>query len=148
MTRFEKILVPVDVSDHSREALDVAIGLAEAFGGEIHLLHCYQINVGGMSPYGLAIPENFDREVRAAAEALLEEWAEKARAAGARVHTDVSPLFPGTAISERAREIHADLIVMGTRGLTGLKHLLLGSVAERTLQTAPCPVLTLKAEAG
>ncbi len=145
---FQTILVPVDFSDDSKRAVEFAIELAEKFDGEIHLLHCYQINVGGMSPYGLAIPENFDREVRAAAEARLEEWAEKARGAGARVNTDVSPLFPATAISERAREIHADLIVMGTRGLTGLKHLLLGSVAERTLQTAPCPVLTLKAEEG
>jgi nucleotide-binding universal stress UspA family protein len=143
---FRTILVPVDFSDHAKRALELAIELAGKFDGDVHLLHCYQINVGGMSPYGLAIPENFDREVRAAAEARLDDWAEKARAAGGRVHTDVSPLFPATAISERAREINADLIVMGTRGLTGLKHLLLGSVAERTLQTAPCPVLTLKAD--
>jgi nucleotide-binding universal stress UspA family protein len=48
------------------------------------------------------------------------------------------------AVSDLARELGADLIVMGTRGATGLKHILLGSVAERTLRTAPCPVLTVK----
>ena len=59
----------------------------------------------------------------------------------------MTPTFPAEAIGRQAEEIGADLIVMGTRGLTGLKHVLLGSVAERTLRVAPCAVLTVK-EAG
>jgi nucleotide-binding universal stress UspA family protein len=149
MSGFRTILVPVDFSAHSGRALEVAIELAKTFDGQIHLLHCYQINMGGISPYGLALPENFDREVRTAAAAKLAEWAEKVKAAGIPVHEHVSPMFPSTVLSVTAEEISADLIVMGTRGLTGFKHLLLGSVAERTLHAAPCPVLTVKAsEAG
>ncbi len=149
MNGFRTILVPVDFSAHSGRALELAMEMAKAFDGQIHLLHCYQINMGGISPYGLALPESFDREVRAAAEAKLGQWAERVKAAGIPVHGHVSPMFPGSVLSATAREISADLIVMGTRGLTGLKHLLLGSVAERTLHTAPCPVLMVKAsEAG
>ena len=53
---------------------------------------------------------------------------------------------PSFAIQEAAQRTSADLIVIGTRGLTGLKHVLLGSTAERTVRLAPCPVLTVKAE--
>jgi nucleotide-binding universal stress UspA family protein len=145
MTRIRTILVPVDFSAHSGEALGYAIDLAKVFGAGIHLLHCYQINMGGVSPYGLVIPEDFDREVRAAAEQKLHEWAEKARAEGIAVEERISPMFPAATLVDTAEEISADLIVMGTRGLTGLRHVLLGSVAERTLREAPCPVLTVKA---
>jgi nucleotide-binding universal stress UspA family protein len=145
MTRIRTILVPVDFSAHSAKALDSAVDLAKVFGAGIHLLHCYQINVGGVSPYGLVIPEDFDREVRAAAEQKLHEWAERARAEGIAVEEQLSPMFPAATLADTAEEISADLIVMGTRGLTGLRHVLLGSVAERTIRVAPCPVLTVKA---
>jgi len=56
----------------------------------------------------------------------------------------ITPMFACEAIVKHAEDIGADMIVMGTRGLTGLKHVLLGSVAERTIRTAPCPVLTVK----
>jgi nucleotide-binding universal stress UspA family protein len=65
---------------------------------------------------------------------------------GVQTEEHLSPLFPPEGIAESAAEVGADLIVMGTRGLTGFKHVLLGSVAERTVRTAPCPVLTVKAE--
>ena len=67
MVRIRTILVPVDFSPHAERALETAVELAKVFGAKVHLLHCYQINLGGISPYGLAIPENFDRDVRAAA---------------------------------------------------------------------------------
>jgi universal stress protein A len=145
MFQIRHILVPVDFSDHSAHALDVAVSLAQSFGAQIHLLHCYQIRVGGVSPYGLVIPESLDREVREAAAGKLDEWKEKITAAGVKVEGGVTPLFPSDAIASHAEEIPADLIVMGTRGLTGLKHVVLGSIAERTIRIAPCPVLTVKA---
>lgn len=148
MTQIQSILVPIDFSDPSGAALDLAAGLAKLFGARLHLLHCYQINVGGISPYGLVLPENFDRDVRDAAARKLGEWGEKARAQGVETQEHLSPLFPSQAIADAAREVGADLIVMGTRGLTGLKHVMLGSVAERTIRTAPCPVLTVKGESG
>lgn len=140
------ILVPVDFSDHSAEALKQAVELAKSFGAAIHLLHCYPINVGGISPYGLVLPDNFSLQLRTAAARKLSEWSEKATAEGVAVEEILTPMLPSETISSTAQERGADLIVMGTRGLTGLKHVMLGSVAERTIRIAPCPVLTVKAE--
>jgi nucleotide-binding universal stress UspA family protein len=145
MSPIRTILVPVDFSPHSSEALDFAISLAKEVGAGIHLLHCYQINPGGVSPYGIVLPENLDRDLREGALRSVAEWAEKVSAEGLGVKHSVTPEFPSEAIVATAEEIGADLIVMGTRGNTGLKHVLLGSVAERTIRMAPCPVTTVKA---
>ncbi len=142
----QAILVPVDFSEHSAKALDVAVGFARAFSAKIHLLHSYPLNVGGISPYGLVIPENLDRDIREAAERQLAEWAEKVTSEGIPVERHVTPMFPSEAIENVAKEIGADLIVMGTRGLSGIKHVVLGSVAERAVRISPCPVLTVKSE--
>src|SRR5512147_2310840 len=66
MAGFRKILIPIDFSTHSSRALQIGIDLAKTFGAKLHLLHCYQINVGAISPYGLVIPERFDRDIREA----------------------------------------------------------------------------------
>jgi len=144
MTVAEKILVPVDFSDHSARALAYSVDLAKAFSSSVHLLHCYQINVGGVSPYGIVMPESLDREVREAAERKLSEWREKTAKRGLEVEQSVTPLFPSEAIANLAEEIPADLIVMGTHGHSGIKHAFLGSVAERTLRTIDRPVLAVK----
>ena len=145
MAQIRTILVPVDFSDHSSHALDMALDVAKAFGGaRVHLLHCYQVQPVGVSPYGIVMPESFDRDIREAASRQLEAWRQRAAAGGAEVEVHLSSMFPSIAIAETAGEVGADLIVMGTRGLSGIKHVLLGSVAERTLRTAPCPVLTVK----
>jgi nucleotide-binding universal stress UspA family protein len=140
----KKILVPIDFSDHSARALDHAIELAQRFEGSVHLLHSYPIHVGRIAPYGMVLPESFERECREAAEQHLAQWAERVAAQGVAVETSVTSTVASEAIVECAGEIEADLIVMGTRGLTGVAHVLLGSVAERTIRLAPCPVLTVK----
>ena len=145
---FRRILVPVDFSAHSDRALEIARELAKAFGSKLVLLHCYQVNPGAVSPYGIVLPENFDREIREAAARRLEEWREKAAADGVDAEARVSANLPSMGITDAATEEKADLIVMGPRGLSGIKHVLLGSVAERTLRTAPCPVLTVKHSDG
>jgi nucleotide-binding universal stress UspA family protein len=144
MTRFETILVPVDFSDHSKEALDAAIQLAEEFGSTIHLLHCYHIQTAGISPYGIVLPSGYYADIRDAAEKRLNDWHKKASEEGIKVESTLSADSPSLAINLAAEEIEADLIVMGTRGLSGLKHAMLGSVAERIVRLAPCPVLTVK----
>jgi nucleotide-binding universal stress UspA family protein len=138
------IIVPTDFSPHSEKALDVAEKLVKLTGGKIHLLHCYQINVGGISPYGVTVPEEFNREVRDAAAKRIEDVEQQVAAKGIEVEAHITSRYASEAVSDLARELGADLIVMGTRGATGLKHILLGSVAERTLRIAPCPVLTVK----
>jgi nucleotide-binding universal stress UspA family protein len=142
--KFEKILVPVDFSAHSAKALDTAIDLARRFEGRIWLLHSYPQYIGAVSPYGVVAPQSFDLECREAAVAETDRWAEKVRVAGIDVEVMVTQSPPSEAIAHSADELSADLIVMGSRGLTGLKHILLGSVTERTLRACACPVLVVK----
>jgi nucleotide-binding universal stress UspA family protein len=145
MTEFKKIVVPLDFSNHSNRALDVAIDLAKKFGGRIHLIHAYPIHPILLSPYDMHLPVDFEREFRKASDLQMAACAERVRKADVAVETTCTPDLPSEAIVRCVEKIGADLVVMGTRGLTGLKHVVLGSVAERTLRTAPCPVLTVKA---
>ena len=145
MSRFEKILVPVDFSEHSIAAVETAIELAGVFDSKLHLLHCYQIQPGGVSPYGIAIPSSYFADIRDAAASQLAKWQEKHVPAEIAVETSTMSEAPSESIVMTAKEIGADLIVMGTRGLSGFKHVMLGSVAERTVRLAPCPVMTVHA---
>ena len=144
MSRFRTILVPIDFSETAQHALDTAIVLARESGGRVHLLHAYEIPLGTIPPYGVAIPDSLLADVRDAAARRLEKAAHKVEAAGVACETQILHAPPAEGIVEAARACGADLIVMGTRGLTGLRHVLLGSVAERTVRLAPCPVLTVK----
>ena len=82
--------------------------------------------------------------MRDAALEQLEELRQKVAADGVEAAAHMREGTAAEAISSAANDLGVDLIVMGTRGLTGLKHVLLGSVAERTIRVAPCPVLTVK----
>ncbi len=144
MTRFERILVPVDFSPHSKEALDTAVQLAHLFGSTIHLLHCYHIQTAGVSPYGIVLPSGYYSDIRDAAEKRLNDWYDMVSKEGLKVESHLSADTPSLAINLAAEDLDADMIVMGTRGLSGLKHAMLGSVAERVVRLAPCPVLTVK----
>ncbi len=144
MSRFHTILVPIDFSNHSDAALALAIELAKEAGGEIHLLHAYEMPVSLTMSYGVAIPQSVWDDVKEAADARLAEIQKRLQTAGVKGTTHLLIAPPADAIAECAASHHVDLIVMGTRGLTGLRHVLLGSVAERTIRIAPCPVLTIK----
>ena len=144
MTEFRKILVPVDFSGNSHKAIDVAIGLAKTFDSELHVLHAYHPVMAAAGPDGVVLTQSFWDGVRDAAQANLNDVLESVSEQGVKVEGHLTANAASAAIEAAARELEADLIVMGTRGLTGLKHVLLGSVAERTVRTAPCPVMTVK----
>jgi nucleotide-binding universal stress UspA family protein len=146
MSRFHTILVPIDFSDHATAALDLAIELTRATPARVHLLHAYEVPLGAIPPYGVTLPATLLEQVRDAAARRIEKSAQRVEAAGVACETHVVHGAPADAIVETAANISADLIVMGTRGLTGVKHVLLGSVAERTVRTAPCPVLTIRSK--
>lgn len=146
VTQFDHVLVPVDFSTHSETALGVAIELAKEHGSELHLLHAYELPASVTMTYGLALPESVWKGVQEAGAARLAELAAQARAAEVRVKLHLVTGPASDAIVDNATALHADLVVMGTRGLTGLKHVVLGSVAERAIRLAPCPVLTVKAD--
>lgn len=147
MYPFRTILVPLDFSEHASNALDLAIQIAKTHSAKIELLHSFPVVLPPLSPYDTIYPTDFTAKCREAAEAKLGEWSEKVRAAGLEVTAHATPEPPSEAIPLQAKELSADLIVMGTRGLSGLKHVMLGSVAERTLRQAPCPVLTVRGDA-
>jgi nucleotide-binding universal stress UspA family protein len=145
MSRFKQILVPIDFSPHSTAAFEAAVEIAKMFDSKIDLLHCYQIQPGGLSPYGIAIPSSYFSDIRDAASQQLANWQEKHVPAGIQVNASTMSEAPSESILIAAKETGADLIVMGTRGLSGFKHVMLGSVAERTVRLASCPVMTVHA---
>lgn len=134
------ILVPIDFSDPSRAALGKARELAEHWGAALRLLHAYSPPSG--LPPGFAMDPDFEAKVAQAAEHALRDLARECGAASnVRVTVEVARGGPVEAIVAQARG--ADLVVMGTHGRTGLAQARLGSVAERVVRTAPCPVLTV-----
>lgn len=146
METISKILVPLDFSAHSTRALEFAVDLARRYDARLELVHVFDISVFTM-PDGMPMfaPGQFD-EIMADIQRLLAGAKHDALAGGALlVETKLLEGKPELEILSFAREGKFDLIVLGTHGRSGLKHLLLGSVAERIVRGAPCPVFTVKA---
>ncbi len=146
MGHFRKLLVPTDFSKHADRALALAIELGQEHDAELHLLHAYELPAAVTMAYGVAIPQAVWDGVQESVTTRLAEALDRVEAAGLRGHSHIATGPAADAIVSAAEAQGVDLIVMSTRGLTGLKHVLLGSVAERTIRTAPCPVLTVKSE--
>ena len=142
--RFETIVVPVDFSKHTDEVLAMAIDLAKECKGRIHLLHVYELGTAATT-YGVPFPPSVWTEIEAAAEGRISQLGKRLESAGIPFTQQTATAPVSDAIIEAASAHGADLIVMGTHGYSGLKHFCLGSVAERTLRHAGCPVLTLSA---
>ena len=140
----ERILVPVDFSEHARLVLEWAAHLADEHGSRMLLLHVYHLPVEFQQLEGAYLPADFWANVKNDAEQELGVYAADLRERGLEVEALVREGYPATVIVDEAESQRADLIVIGTHGHTGLKHLLLGSIAERVVQKAPCPVLTVK----
>jgi nucleotide-binding universal stress UspA family protein len=139
-----KILVPIDFSDHVAPVLEWAAHLAEEHGSRVILLHAYHLPVEFQQLEGAYLPDDFWTNVKSETEQALARYADEIGAKGIVVETVAREGYPASVIEEEAERQEADLIVIGTRGLSGLKHLLLGSIAERVVQRAPCPVLTVR----
>lgn len=144
MGEIRTILVAVDFSAHSEAAVDQAVDLARKLGARLHVVHAFALPIQIVSPYEVAIPDLYLEETRNAAREKLREVVERIRAGGLSVEGHLGEVPAAQAIASVAEKVGANLIVMGTRGLTGLRHVLLGSVAERTLRLAPCSVLAVK----
>ncbi len=145
MREISDILVPTDFSESAHAALGTAIGLAKALDASVHVAHVLHSPVQLSALGQMPIPPDLWSQVRNSAARKLDEAAKTAAAEGVRARTHLTEGPNAQAIVELADKIEADLIVMGTRGLSGLKHVMLGSVAERTVRLAHCPVLTVKA---
>jgi nucleotide-binding universal stress UspA family protein len=139
-----RILVPLDFSPSAEAVLEWAVHLAEEHGSTLVLLHAYHLPAEFQSLEGAYLPPDFWTSVKTEAGKALAQHAEAAARRGVAVETVLREGHPASVIEEEAERQRADLVVIGTRGLTGLKHLLLGSVAERVVQRVHCPVLTVK----
>ena len=146
MEPIEIIVAAVDFSPHSDRALEVAIDLGKRFGAAIHVVHAFGLPLPLVSPYEVAVPDAYLQESREAAGLKLSAAGDRVAASGLDVKIHLAEVPAAPAIVRVAKEVGADLIVMGTRGHTGIKHFVLGSVAERTLRLAPCSVLTVKGD--
>ena len=146
MIEIKTILVPIDFSEHSKKATETAIGLAKTLGANIHMTHVLHYPVQVAAPGTVAIPQDLWTQIRDAAARKLDKAGQTVSAEGIEVETHLTEGANAQAIIEVAEKVGADLIVMGTRGLSGLKHVMLGSVAERTVRLAPCPVMTVKTD--
>jgi universal stress protein A len=145
--RITRIMVPVDFSAHSDQALAYAETLADRLGTSLHLVHAVEVPVmWGTETYAISL----DALVIGLTEDATTRM-EACRSAippSLTVTTDVRVGNPAATISQCAAESSADLIVMGTHGRGGLSHIFMGSVAERVMRTAPCPVLTVRNKRG
>jgi len=145
----ETILMPTDFSEPSQRALDHAAALARRLGASLHLLHVVYFPIeAAASPEGSWVDlSGVRQQLREDAERRLQTLA--ASLPGIAVTTQVvEGTSPARAITQAAKERPAQMIAMGTHGRGGVTHLLLGSVAERVVRTAACPVMTVSAASG
>jgi len=167
----KRILVPTDFSDSAQHAVEYGAALADKFGGELHLLHVLQdvhsaVTHPDFSAHGEIARDYFNRlETEAGAHqpsesesvnqflhslrtGVEEEFEKLPREDAWDRLSIVRAIRYGSPVDEICRyalKSHIDLIVIGTHGRTGLKHLLIGSVAERVVRSAPCPTLSVRA---
>ncbi len=146
MFRIARILCPVDFSEPSEAALAHAEELARRFSAQLTVLHVVEPIIHPVA-YGLppVAPVNYEDLARESAAKALAPIVARLEAAGVQA----SPLVDAGAASQRICQVAGeggyDLVVVATHGYTGLKHVLLGSTAERVVRSCPCPVLTVKA---
>ena len=145
LLKLKNILVPIDFSWPSKKALEYAVPFARQFGAKITLLFILDPPVyTGDIGY---VPMEMDNEGSLkAATKKLEELADQAMEPDLLEQTLVRTGRPFQEITDIARRLNTDLIIIATHGYTGLKHVLLGSTVERVVRIAPCPVLTVREE--
>lgn len=143
MITLERILLPTDFSECSERARSYACEMAKRFTAELHVLHV--VPPVSLPPYVGPVPQQlleFEKEAREE----LEQWNDPAFGE-IKVVRSVSGGTPFVEIVRYAREQNMDLLVLGTHGRTGLAHALIGSVTEKVVRKAHCPVLTVRPEA-
>jgi nucleotide-binding universal stress UspA family protein len=154
---FQKILVPLDGSEYSLKALEIAIQIAKKFGGKITLIHVYSVAVrpiivpepATLTPSGFPVMTSTEvsRVVEAARKSgsnILADGEQRVRAEGVEVETLLKEGHMVQEIVKTARDGSFDLIVIGAKGISKIRELLLGSVSDGVIHHAPCPVLVVK----
>lgn len=145
MVPIRRILFPTDFSEHAEYAWPYALEFAQEFGAEVHLLHVVAHPPRVSEAYAMHFDaEKFTEALTHEASATLERLEKTAKDRNVVSQTAVRIGVDFHEIIDYARTNRIDLIVMATHGRTGLAHALVGSVAEKVVRKAPCPVLTIK----
>ncbi|HVC20230.1 MAG TPA: universal stress protein [Vicinamibacterales bacterium] len=145
MIALKRILVPTDFSPTSEIAVKYARALAEAFGASLHLLHVLESPLlQNVASEVYVPPPDFYEEWERAVRERLDRVVPAAERGTLALSCDVRTGSPFVEIVQFAREQDIDLIVLGTHGRGAVAHMFLGSVAERVVRKAPCPVLTVR----
>ena len=143
--RVRRIHVPVDFSEHSKDALRYAVDFGSIFDAELLLVFVVE-SVGYPADLGygqVAIPQ-IERELSDRGRTELERLAREIVGGKLAVKYHVPAGRPFVEIIRAAREFGADMIVIATHGHTGVEHILFGSTAEKVVRKAPCPVLVVR----
>jgi nucleotide-binding universal stress UspA family protein len=150
MINIQRILCPTDFSDEARHALDHATALARRYDAQLTLLHVISLALPPapvFAPYH-GYPEMLAPKLRDDLTREIEKLAAGARAQGVPAEIAIREGDVVNRILEQARELPADVLVIGTHGAGGFERLMLGSVTEKALRRAPCPVLSVPPRAG
>jgi universal stress protein A len=146
MAYIKRIMVPTDFSTAAGPAIGYAFDLAERYDASLLLVHVIEETY-----FAHAYPDGYfadlpqlQQTLRADAQRRLEELSDRCAGSGVTVTTQVLEGRPARVIVETAQSLGTDLIVMGTHGRSGVAHLIMGSVAEHVVRTAPCPVFTVR----
>ncbi len=144
MVRFERILCPTDFSKYSFRAADYAVSLAKHYEGEVNFVHVVPevLLHPDQYPY-LVEPVRAEPEIRSRAHDRLDAFVALTRAEQVKSRFSVEEGAAVATILDVAKKEKSDLICLGTHGREGVERLVLGSVAEKVLRKAPCPVLTI-----
>lgn len=145
MEEIKKILVPIDFSDYSKNALKYSVNFAKRFSAEMYLVYVIEpmIYPADFSMGQIAVPTG-DVDMTERAKEELSNLAKTEIDASIRTEILIKSGKPFVEIIETASDLDIDLIIIATHGHTGVEHLLFGSTAEKVVRKAPCPVLTLR----
>ena len=141
MSLFEKILIPLDGSENSLQALENAIQIAKKFNGKITLIHVYSVSA---CRHAHLYFDKCVQELRKAGTGILVDGKKKVKAEGVQVQTLLREGHTVEEILKAARKGKFSLIVMGARGISKIKEILMGSISEGVIRHAPCPVFVVK----
>jgi nucleotide-binding universal stress UspA family protein len=142
--QIKRILVPIDFSDCAKKALRYALPFAQQQGATLVLLYVVPTPPYGFGEYTSVNYAPLEIEMSAGGKKALADLAKAEIGNGARTEIAVRTGSAGVQINDFARSLPADMIIISTHGYSGLKHVLMGSVAEYVVRHAPCPVLVVR----
>jgi nucleotide-binding universal stress UspA family protein len=141
--KIRQVLCPVDFSETSRKALRYAGAIATWYEAVLHVMHVIPDPSASNVALASAVPATVAEQIRAAADAALKDFVDKADLSAPLAGLHIRSGSPAAEILEYASRTNPDLLILGTHGRSGLSHLLVGSNAERVVAHASCPVMTI-----